>query len=46
MKARWPSADPVDPMLMKTARFMENTVYEFRIRLKAYIQPKGKVIFD
>lgn len=43
MKAKWPTADAVDHMLLKTSKFFENTIYEFRIRLKAYLQPKGKV---
>ncbi|XP_043220831.1 leucine--tRNA ligase, cytoplasmic-like [Amphibalanus amphitrite] len=37
--ARWPTADPVDPMLLKKAEYLTNAVHDFRIKYKNYMTP-------
>lgn len=43
MKAAWPTAGPVDEGLVKESSFLESAIRDFRLRLKAYLAPKGKV---
>uniref|UniRef100_A0A914W357 leucine--tRNA ligase n=1 Tax=Plectus sambesii TaxID=2011161 RepID=A0A914W357_9BILA len=42
MEERWPEAAPVDELLLQEAAFLENSVREFRARLKNLLTPKGK----
>ena len=37
--ARWPVPGPVDPVLLKKADYLTNTVHEFRIKYKNYLTP-------
>uniref|UniRef100_A0A672RBG6 Leucine--tRNA ligase, cytoplasmic n=1 Tax=Sinocyclocheilus grahami TaxID=75366 RepID=A0A672RBG6_SINGR len=43
MKARWPTAGPVDEILIRSSQYLMDTAHDLRLRLKAYTQPaKGK----
>ncbi|KAK7143985.1 hypothetical protein R3I93_014980 [Phoxinus phoxinus] len=43
MKAHWPTAGPVDEILIRSSQYLMDTAHELRLRLKAYTQPaKGK----
>ncbi|ROJ62511.1 Leucine--tRNA ligase, cytoplasmic [Anabarilius grahami] len=43
MKACWPTAGPVDEILIRSSQYLMDTAHDLRLRLKAYIQPaKGK----
>ena len=43
MNARWPMGGPVDPILVKSSQYLMDAAHEFRLRLKTYMIPKGKV---
>lgn len=42
MHEKWPTTGTVDEMLCRKAGFLDDAVREFRLRLKAVQQPKGK----
>ncbi|CAM4671828.1 unnamed protein product [Leuciscus chuanchicus] len=43
MKACWPTAGPVDEILIRSSQYLMDTAHDLRLRLKAYTQPaKGK----
>lgn len=43
MKAVWPTAGPVDEILIRSSQYLMDTAHDLRLRLKAYSQPaKGK----
>ncbi|KAK2873090.1 hypothetical protein Q8A67_022987 [Cirrhinus molitorella] len=43
IKARWPTAGPVDEVLIRSSQYLMDTAHDLRLRLKAYTQPaKGK----
>ncbi|XP_056302105.1 leucine--tRNA ligase, cytoplasmic [Danio aesculapii] len=43
MKALWPTAGPVDEILIRSSQYLMDTAHDLRLRLKAYTQPaKGK----
>ncbi|KAF4098233.1 leucine--tRNA ligase, cytoplasmic [Onychostoma macrolepis] len=43
IKARWPTAGPVDEILIRSSQYLMDTAHDLRLRLKAYMQPaKGK----
>lgn len=43
MKALWPTAGPVDEILIRSSQYLMDTAHDLRLRLKAYSQPaKGK----
>lgn len=43
MKAQWPTAGPVDEILIRSSQYLMDTAHDLRLRLKAYTQPaKGK----
>ncbi len=47
MKAPWPTAGPVDEILIRSSQYLMDTAHDLRLRLKAYTQPpKGKVWTD
>ncbi|XP_037070028.1 leucine--tRNA ligase, cytoplasmic-like isoform X2 [Pollicipes pollicipes] len=37
--ARWPTAGPVDPVLLQAADYLTNAVHDFRIKYKNYMTP-------
>uniref|UniRef100_A0A8C2JUB4 Leucyl-tRNA synthetase 1b n=1 Tax=Cyprinus carpio TaxID=7962 RepID=A0A8C2JUB4_CYPCA len=39
MKARWPTAGPVDEILIRSSQYLMDTAHDLRLRLKAYTQP-------
>lgn len=39
MKASWPTAGPVDDILMRSSQYLMETAHDLRLRLKAYLQP-------
>ncbi|XP_051960760.1 leucine--tRNA ligase, cytoplasmic-like isoform X2 [Xyrauchen texanus] len=39
MKASWPTAGPVDEVLMRSSQYLMDTAHDLRLRLKAYMQP-------
>lgn len=39
MKASWPTAGPVDEILIRSSQYLMDTAHDLRLRLKAYIQP-------
>ncbi|XP_077360858.1 leucine--tRNA ligase, cytoplasmic [Festucalex cinctus] len=42
-KATWPSAGPVDEILMRSSQYLTETAHDLRLRLKAYmLPPKNK----
>ena len=43
MHAKWPVAGPVDSKLVKASQYLTDAAHEFRLRLKNYLAPKGKV---
>ena len=43
MHARWPEVGEVDEKLIRTSQYLTDAAHEFRVRLKAALQPKGKV---
>ncbi len=44
MKASWPVAGPVDEKLVRSCDYLMDAAHEFRLRMKQYLTPKGKVI--
>uniref|UniRef100_A0A183IXR2 Anticodon_1 domain-containing protein n=1 Tax=Soboliphyme baturini TaxID=241478 RepID=A0A183IXR2_9BILA len=42
LNASWPVSAEVDAYLLKESEYMEETLHDFRIRLKAYVAPKSK----
>lgn len=44
MKAQWPTAGPVDEVLIRSSQYLTETAHDLRLRLKAYMNPpKNKV---
>ena len=43
MKASWPVAGPVDEKLVRSSDYLMDAAHEFRLRMKQYMTPKGKV---
>lgn len=43
MRARWPVVDECDEMLRKESTLLDESIHEFRQRLKLFTAPKGKV---
>lgn len=39
MKASWPTAGPVDEILIRSSQYLMDTAHDLRLRLKAYMQP-------
>lgn len=42
LRAQWPVAGEVDDILMKASNYLMDAAHEFRVRLKAVMQPKIK----
>ena len=42
MKASWPKAGLVDEKLVRSSEYLTDAAHEFRLRMKALLQPKGK----
>lgn len=43
MEAHWPTAGPVDEILIRSSQYLMDTAHDLRLRLKTYTQPaKGK----
>ena len=42
MDALWPVAGIVDQPLLKSADYLTARAYDFRLRIKAMMNPKGK----
>ena len=43
MHASWPVSGPVDTKLVKASQYLSDAAHDFRLRLKNYLAPKGKV---
>ena len=43
VNAQWPMGGPVDPIVVKSSQYLMDAAHEFRLRLKTYMIPKGKV---
>lgn len=44
MKASWPSAGPVDEVLIRSSQYLMEVAHDLRLRLKAFLNPpKNKV---
>jgi hypothetical protein len=41
LNARFPVAGEIDAQAMKAAEYFVSTIGDFRLRLKAYVQPKA-----
>ncbi|KAI1903034.1 hypothetical protein AGOR_G00023010 [Albula goreensis] len=39
MKASWPTAGPVDEILIRSSQYLMETAHDLRLRIKAYMQP-------
>lgn len=44
MDASWPVAGKIDQPLLKSANYLEDRAHEFRVRIKAMMNPKGKKV--
>ena len=43
MHASWPMAGSVDERLVLSSQYLTDAAHDFRLRLKNYLAPKGKV---
>lgn len=44
MRASWPTAGPVDEVLIRSSQYLMEAAHDLRLRLKSYMAPvKGKV---
>ncbi len=43
MHASWPVAGEVDELLVRSSQYFVDAAHDFRLRMKTYMQPKGKV---
>ena len=44
MNASWPIAGKVDLALLKSADYLTDRAHDFRVRIKAMMNPKGKKV--
>ena len=44
MNASWPAAGEVDQPLLKSADYLSDCAHDFRVRIKAMMNPKGKKV--
>lgn len=44
MNASWPIAGNVDLPLLKSADYLADRAHDFRVRIKAMMNPKGKKV--
>ena len=44
MDASWPVAGKIDQPLLKSANYLEDRAHDFRVRIKAMMNPKGKKV--
>ena len=44
MDASWPVAGKVDQPLLKSADYLADRAHDFRVRIKAMMNPKGKKV--
>ena len=42
--ASWPVSGPVDEVLIRSSQYLMDAAHEFRIRLRALLQPKKVII--